>query len=290
MTFFLKKDIAATFDRAVNQYDAAAVLPQEICHRMMERLALIRIHPDAILDLGAGTGNGTQLLKKYYPQAHIISLDLASKMLSHSAYLKNDARICADAASLPIANNSMDLVFSNLMLPWCNDPETVFREVHRILKPNGLFLFSTFGPDTLKELRFSWARVEDLPHVHLFYDLHDVGDVLLRTHFADPVMDMEMLTLTYKTARQSMKELKACGMQNILMDRRKGLTGKHLFQRFMAHYETWSQPNQPLPNTYEVNYGHAWKTAPSPKARSNEVRIPVSEIKTSHLTHKGVVA
>jgi malonyl-CoA O-methyltransferase len=163
------------------------------------------------------------------------------------------------------------------MLPWCNDAEVVFREAKRVLKVGGLFLFSTFGPDTLKEIRFSWARVDDHPHVHLFYDLHDIGDALVNARFADPVMDIDLITLTYKTAKQSMQELRACGMHNILKERKKTLTGKKLFEQFMMAYETFRQPNGLLPNTYEIAYGHAWKVE-GQKRDNNEVAIPVSAI------------
>lgn len=279
MTFFLKQDIQHAFNQAAGDYDAVAVLPQEICNRMIERLDVMRILPITILDLGAGTGYGTQLLQKRYPDATVIALDLAEKMLNNQTYRDHPYKLCADAEQLPLANNSIDLIFSNLMLPWCNDIEVVFQEVKRVLKPNGLFLFSTFGPETLKELRFSWARVDNGSHVHLFFDLHDIGDALLRAHFSDPVMDMEMLTLTYKTAKQSLDDLRISGMYNILKDRKKTLTGKHLFQRFMENYKTWRQQDGMLPNTYEIAYGHAWKINATEKLRSNEIAIPVSALK-----------
>lgn len=286
MTFFLKKDIQHAFNQAADTYDDTAVLCHEICSRLIDRLDVMHLTPKTILDLGAGTGRSTQLLQKRYPDAQVIAIDLAEALLKkrhlstklYPTHLK-EMSICGDAEQLPVQSNSIDLVFSNLMLPWCNDTEAVFQETKRVLKPNGLFLFSTFGPDTLKELRFSWARVDDYPHVHLFYDLHDIGDALLKARFADPVMDTEYITLTYKMARQSLKELRACGMYNILRDRKKTVTEKKLFEKFMAAYETFRQPDGLLPNTYEIAYGHAWKVEKQERNSNNEVVIPISTVR-----------
>jgi malonyl-CoA O-methyltransferase len=282
MTFFLKKDIQHAFNQAADTYDKTAVLCHEVYKRMIARLDIMRLAPEMILDLGAGTGYGTQLLQKRYPGARVISMDLSEAMLKkHIDHDKvsTTMSVCGNAEQLPLQTNSVDFIFSNLMLPWCNDTEIAFQEIRRVLKPEGLFLFSTFGPDTLKEIRFSWARVDDHPHVHLFYDLHDIGDALLKVGFADPVMDAEFLTLTYKTARQSLKELRACGMHNILSERKKTVTGKKLFEKFMTEYETFRQPDGLLPNTYEITYGHAWKVEKQEKNSANEVIIPVSAIK-----------
>ena len=160
------------------------------------------------------------------------------------------------------------------MLPWCNDVTTIFKEVRRVLKPGGLFLFSTFGPDTLGEMRASWAKVDEMPHVHLFYDLHDVGDALLRAEFADPVMQTEWLTLLYRTTNGLFQDLKNTGSLNILLERRKTLTGKQRFMQFLAEYDTYRDATGKLPATFEVVYGHCWKIE-----KSKEVVIPLSAIK-----------
>jgi len=221
-----RRVVRATFARAAASYDAAAVLQREIADRLMERLEYIRITPARILDLGCGTGYVTHLLAKRYRHAQLLGLDLALAM-AHAARRRNTPRwpfalgqqlgrcrfVIADAELLPLADHSMDLIVSSLTLQWC-DPDRVFRECRRVLKPGGLFLFTTFGPDTLKELRTAWRAVDNRVHVHDFIDMHDLGDALVRARFADPVMDVEHLTLTYPEVNNLLRELKAIGAHN----------------------------------------------------------------------------
>ncbi len=275
-----KTAIINAFQRAASTYDAASLLAREVGDRLLEQLDWMRIKPTRILDLGAGTGYITRLLEKRYRSADIIALDLASNMLQH--YQPDPAhatyRICADAMHIPLANASCDLIVSNLMLPWCEPLPELFSEIQRVLTPSGLLLFSSFGPDVLGELRASWASVDDAAHVHLFLDLHDVGDALLRAHFSDPIVQTEWLTLTYKDAKTLFQDLKHTGATNLLHERRKTLTGKRRFQRFLAEYDTYRDTEGNLPATFEIIYGHCWKLLQQP-TEAGEFRIAVEDIK-----------
>ena len=171
------------------------------------------------------------------------------------------ALVCADASRLPLAAGTIDLVWSNLTLQWINDASAAFAEFHRVLRVGGLVMFTTFGPDTLKELRAAFAGVDGATHVSRFIDMHDVGDMLVRAGFADPVMDMETITLTYADATTMMRELKAIGAHNATVGRPRGLTGRARWSRVLARLEAFRRDGR-LPATYEVVYGHAWKPEP----------------------------
>ena len=274
--------IAHSFSQAAATYDAAAILQREVGERLFERLSLIKQQPATILDVGAGTGHFARLLEKKYRKAHIILLDIAQGMLEHAKSKKNwlthQHFVCTDAQKLALADNSIDLIFSNLTFQWCTDIDEVFKELHRVLKPGGSLFFTTVGPDTLKELRYSWQAVDNYQHVNQFLDMHDVGDALVRQQFSDAEMDMEHFTLTYPTAFEIMRELKALGTQTILQDQHIGLTGKTRFAKLVETYETFRNDDGRLPATYEIIYGHAWKTEKLPHQIGNEVHIPVSSI------------
>lgn len=277
-----KKDIRLAFDRAATSYDEAAVLQHEIAHRLDEHLDFVRIKPKVILDLGAGTGHCTQLLKKRYPRAQLIALDISEKMLQKihpKGWLHKETRVCADVEQLPFAAKSVDLIFSNLALAWSSELPAAIEEIHRVLRPGGLFLFSTLGPETLKELRLSWREVNQDVHVHPFIDMHNIGDLLLHTTFADPVMEMEFLILTYNDINKLFHDLKATGFHNIDSLRTKNLLGKNQFQNFLKAYETFRHDDGILPATFEIIYGHAWGSEKSESDLPNEVVIPIANIK-----------
>ena len=250
-----------SFAAAAAVYDQAAVLQQEVGDRLLQRLDLVKIQPTRILDLGCGTGQCIPDLLSRYRKAQVVALDIALPMLEQarkrSRWLRRPRCVCADAESLPFAHRSFDLVFSNLMLQWCVPLEAVFAELQRVLRPGGLLLFTSFGPDTLRELRGSWQQVDGYSHVNAFLDMHDVGDALLRARFADPVMDVERLTVTYPDVWQLMRELKQIGAHNVTAGRPRGLTGRARMRRLVQAYEQYRR-NGVLPASYEIVNGHAW--------------------------------
>ena len=265
-----KRAIRAAFDRAAAGYEAAAVLQREIGERLLARLEYVRLAPQRILDLGCGTGFALPALARRYRKATLLGLDIAPAMTRAArercrpplpfgigTRFSRCRFITADAEALPVASRSIDLVFSNLALQWC-DPQRAFAECRRVLRPGGLLLFASFGPDTLKELRAAWTAVDGDTHVHSFIDMHDLGDALLHTGLADPVMDMEPLTLTYTDVGAILRDLKGVGAHNAATGRPGALTGKSRFARFRAAYENFRRADGRIPATYEVVYGHAW--------------------------------
>lgn len=256
-----KAQVRASFDRAAAHYDEAAVLQREVGRRLVERLDLVKLVPDTVLDVGCGTGAITAELLRRYRRARVYGLDLAPAMLAlarrRAPWLRTLRCICADAEALPVADASIDLVFSNLTLQWCEDLDRVFREFRRVLRPGGLLMFTTLGPDTLMELRRSWSEADGYTHVNAFMDMHDVGDALLRARLAEPVMDVERLTLTYATMAELMRDLKTLGAHNLTAGRPRGLTGKGRLRAAAAAYERFRRDGR-LPASYEVVYGHAW--------------------------------
>lgn len=251
------------FERAARSYDQHAVLQQEVGRRLLERLEYQRQEPGRVLDLGCGTGRAVAGLRRHFPGADIVALDWSPRMLeraSRESLGRTLAAVCADMQALPLAARSVDLVFSNLAVQWSPDPERLFAEIRRVLRPGGLLLFTTFGPDTLRELRAAWAEVDDRPHVNQFIDLHDLGDLLLAQGFAEPVMDMEMFTLDYPDVIALMRELKAIGAHNSATGRQHGLTGKSRLRQMLAAYERFKLAGR-YPASYEVVYGAAFGPA-----------------------------
>lgn len=265
-----KRQMRRAFERAAATYDAAAVLQQEVCRRMLERLDYINYRPASILDAGTGTGAAIGALRARYPKAGVIALDIAQAMLVRAraraprwrALLARRGAaidyVCGDIERLPLAAAAVGMAWSNLALQWSNDPAQVFAEMHRVLAPGGLVMFSTFGPDTLKELRLAYGSVDGRTHVNRFVDMHDLGDMLVQQGFAAPVMDMELVTLTYADITDLMRDLKAIGAHNVTAGRPAGLTGKARLAAVRAHYERFRRDGR-LPATFEVIYGHAWK-------------------------------
>ena len=274
-----RRAMRAAFEKAAISYDAAAVLQQEVANRLVERMEYMSMKPQSILDAGAGTGFVSQLLAARYPKAKITALDLALNMLKQSKskrsfkqrWNKQFNYVNAEVESLPFADASLELVISGLTLQWCQDLPKVFKEFRRVLAPGGLLLFSSFGPDTLKELRQSWAQVDDVPHVNAFADMHDVGDALMQSGFADPVMDMEMLTVTYKDVKTVMRDLKQIGAHNVMQGRSHNITGKNKLQHMMQAYEQFRVGGL-LPVSHEIVYGHAW--VPEANEQADATIIP----------------
>ena len=296
---FSKQQIRDSFNKAADSYDSAAIVQQEVCRRLLERLEYIKARPATILDIGSGTGQGTLGLAKQYPDAAIVSMDLAENMLKKSRALlrqegqtsglinhlksvmgaasrTNITEVCADAEKLPFADASIDLIFSNLTIQWCFDLTALFHEFRRVLKPGGFMLFTTFGSETLRELKSSWAAVSDKVHVNDFVDMHDIGDVLYNVQAENPVMDSEKIILNYQNIKQILLEIKAVGAHNQNTGRHLGLTGKTRLKAMYQAYEKF-YTEQGYPVTYEVLYGHAW----NPGTPVQQSKISTSSRQTS---------
>ena len=269
-------EVRRAFDHAAASYDAHAVLQREVCDRLLERLDFMTLQPERVLDVGTGTGYGLAHLRTRYAQADLYALDIAPAMLlAARARLPQPGWvqralgsmrprsgpqhhvICADMERLPLAASSVNLIWSSLALQWAHDLEATLKGFQQVLAPGGLLIFATFGPDTLKELRTAFAAIDDAPHVNRFIDLHDIGDMLVNAGFSSPVMEMEMLTLTYADLKTLMRDLKGIGAHNAAAARRRGLLGKSAWARLEQAYETQRLEGR-LPATFEVIYGHAW--------------------------------
>ncbi len=266
-----KRRMRESFEHATDTYDAVAVLQREIADRLLARLEVVRLKPKVILDIGCGTGYDVRKLMQRYPRARVLGLDIVAAMANRARRNSGLWRrltgrcgfACGDAERLPLAPASVDMIVSNLALQWC-DPRTVFAEAKRVLRPGGLLMFTTFGPDTLRELRDAWRAADDAPHVHAFIDMHDIGDMLIHAGFADPVMDM--------------RDIKQLGAHNVALNRARGLTGKARFARFRAAYESRAR-NGKIPATYEAVYGHAWVSETEPAhSRDGIAVVPVGRI------------
>jgi malonyl-CoA O-methyltransferase len=262
-----KRAVRRSFERAAATYDGHDVLQREVARRLLAHLDPIRIEPRVVVDVGTGTGASLAALSKRYPASRIAGVDLSHAMLERAARrapgwrrllgARGPALVCADAERLPLASRCAQLAFSNLALQWCR-PEAVFTEIARILEPEGLWIFSTFGPDTLKELRAAFAEVDAHEHVHSFVDMHDLGDALVHAGFSDPVMEMEMITVEYETVEAVARDLKAIGATNALAGRPRGLAGRGRWRQVVDRYEKHRRGGA-LPASWEVIYGHAWK-------------------------------
>ena len=260
-----KRSVRRAFARAATTYDAAAVLQTEVRRRLLERLDYMRIEPLQIVDVGSGTGMAALELTRRYGSARVLQLDLSEPMLQQARQRAPRLRrwrgllqfAVADAEQMPLADGCCDLLFSNLALQWCNDLDMTLQGFRRVLRPGGLLLFTSFGPDTLTELRQCWAQVDGNIHVSSFPDMHDVGDAMLRAGLVNPVMDAERLTLTYDTLEALTQDLKGIGAVNATVGRPRGLTGKSRMRALRDAYDRLRVDDR-LPATYEVVYGHGW--------------------------------
>jgi malonyl-CoA O-methyltransferase len=237
------------FDRAARTYEKASRLEAEVAARMLERLEYVKIAPRRILD--AASGPPRRDLGKRYPNADVIALDFALQMLrprGFGFFRKNPLSICADVRKLPLAGDAVDFVWCNMALHWLSDPRPAFKEFARVLAPEGLLMFSTLGPDTLKELRAAAGAAR----VHAFIDMHDLGDMLLAAGFGAPVMDMEMIEFSYTRGATLLDDLKRSGQTSARADRPRGLAGRRFGERLRAALAPRA--------TFEVVYGHAWNT------------------------------
>jgi malonyl-CoA O-methyltransferase len=270
--FVDRQQVGRRFARVAATYGEGDFFAREVDRRMQERLDFVKVEPKRILDLGCSRGGSFPGLTARYPDAELIGLDVAPAMLSAGRVPRagwqrwlgigknaEPLRLAADAANLPLKSRSTAIVWSNLLLHWLDDPIPALAEAHRVLEVGGLLMFSTLGPDTLKELRSAFA--DGYAHTQRFADMHDLGDMLVGCGFADPVMDMEVITLTYDDLDTMFAELRAAGSSCAMKARRHGMTGRQSWANGRAAYEALRRDGK-LPATFEVIYGHAWKAEP----------------------------
>ena len=267
------------YDRVASAYDEADFFGAEIRDRLFERLDFISLQPKTLLDLGAGTGAAARQLQTRFTDTLIIGLDGSEAMLANSD--RPGTEVCADSHRIPLADASIDIVISNLMLPACAVPEMVFSEVRRVLRNPGLFLFSTLGPDTLKEIRRAWSQIDDAPHVHTFADMHNVGDALVKASFREPVMDTELLTVTYADINKLITDLRAVAGTNFSARRRRGLTSPRHWARFIDELYASRDSAGRFSVSLEVVTGQAWTGNPDigVPLTDGEARFPLAQLK-----------
>lgn len=296
---FDHRQVRRAFSRAAAGYDQAAALQREVGARLMETLDYLEDRvPQVVADIGCGPGHAAAAMQKRWPKAQVVALDLALPMLQqarHNAggrrpaflpeylgFARRPAFVCADARALPLRDNSVDVLFSNLCLQWVEDLPAVFAGFRRVLKPDGLLLVSTFGPDTLFELRGAFSEADDAPHVSLFPSIGQFGDALIAAGFKNPVLDRDEFTLRHADLAALMRELRTLGATNAMVDRRRSLTGRRRFARAAQAYDQLRDAGGQLPATWEVVYAHAWGPPAGTPIRVggvDEVHVPVSKIR-----------
>ncbi|WP_153132170.1 methyltransferase domain-containing protein [Dechloromonas hortensis] len=267
--FVDRQQVGRRFSKAAASYSDGDFFAREVDRRMQERLDYVKVEPKRILDLGCSRGASLVSLAERYPEAQLIGLDVVPAMLSEARPQRaawqrwlglgksaEPVRLAADAAKLPLKSRSTAVIWSNLLLHWLDDPLPALAEAHRVLEVGGLLMFSTLGPDSLRELRLAFA--DGYAHTQRFIDMHDLGDMLVGCGFADPVMDMEVITLTYDDLDAMFADLRAAGSSCAMKARRHGLTGRNSWAAARAAYEGMRRDGK-LPATFEVVYGHAWK-------------------------------
>jgi len=255
------RETRRSFNRAATSYDQHAVLQQEVQERTLQKLDPIRIAPQRVLDLGCGTGAGVQQLKKRFGKAQVVGGDFAEQMVrlarGRRRWWQKRPYLVMDAHQLPLADDTVDLIYSSLVLQWSVDLDRVLAECRRVLRPGGLLLFSSLGPDTLYEMRQASAQVDGNSRVNGFFDMHDVGDAMVRSGFESPVLDIDKITMTYETLRELARDLKGIGAHNVTQGRLRGMTSRQRWEQLEQAYEKFRRDGR-LPATYEVFYAHGW--------------------------------
>lgn len=271
---FDKKILQGAFNKAAKTYAGSAVLAKAVAEELVDRLQYMKVSPRTILEVGSGAGFVAQALAKTrLAKAYTIHLDFAIDLLRQATLNKKTVHVCADTYKLPFKTHSMDVLLSNLCLPFVDDIYAVLDEWQRVLKPGGLCLFTTLGSDTLKELKQAFAAVSQYSHVHTFLDMHNVGDALLATKFAEPVMDVDVVTMHYNSVDELLVSLKNQGVLNASSQRPRGLMTPRVLARMKQAYELSAGR---CPATVEIVYGCAWATDVIPNKRvGNEVHVPM---------------
>jgi malonyl-CoA O-methyltransferase len=273
------RDVIRRFDRAAATFDNVDFVHRHAAKGLFERMSPMQLNAERILDAGTATGTASRALAAHYRQSRVFSLDASMSMLKRAKSARSRfARVTelqADATRLPLQTGSVDLVFANMLLPWIDDLPAFFAGVGRVLRKDGLFVFSTLGPDSLSELRQAWRTVDGDEHVNSFIDMHDVGDALLKAGLREPVLDVDYLTVTYRSPEDLFNDLTLTGARNSLRRRRRTLTGKHRFQD-MKRALAGAFGNAAQPFRLELVFGHAWGGGPRPAP--GEFRVDASRI------------
>jgi malonyl-CoA O-methyltransferase len=276
-----RRDVQRRFDRAAATFDDVDFVHAVTRQGIFDRLEPLVLEATTILDLGAATGSASPALSKRFGRARIVSCDLSHRMLQRCAgkrrWWSRASEVQGDAARLPFADNSFDLVFANLLLPWIDEPAAALGEVARVLRHGGVFAFATLGPDSLLQLTRAWGKVDSSVHVNHFLDMHDVGDAVLRAGLGNPVLDVDRLSVQYGDAHKLFHDLTNMGGRNALAQRRRTLVGKESFARMLAAL-AGSADDSRVEIDLELVYGHCWGTDAA--AQRGDYRIDAARIPT----------
>jgi malonyl-CoA O-methyltransferase len=267
------------FDQAARSFSSACFVHDEARRRLLDRMDGLRIEPGTFADLGCALGGSAQALKRRFPEARVVALDSSLQMLRRAA-AGDFARLAGDVASLPFPDRSIDLLFANMVLPWVR-PDRFFAEARRVLGPTGVLMFSTLGPDSLKELRQAWARADDAIHVHGFFDAQTLGDLAVGAGLEEPVLDVDRLKVSYAELSAAIRDLRATGSTNTAGGRRRGLTGRGRWHRFAE--ALWQEQGEGrLGLTVELIFGQAFGAARPPRAGGGgEILVPLGDLRRS---------
>lgn len=267
-------DVRRRFDRAADNFDEFDFVHAVTRAGLMARLEPMLVDAKTVVDLGCATGAACRPLARKFRGARIIAVDQSANMLQQArdkqSWFSKVSLLQAAATAMPLPDQSVDVVFCNQLLPWVTDNRALFSEVGRVLRENGLFLFASLGPDSFSELRRAWQEVDAAPHVHLFPDMHDLGDAAVHAGMHDPVLDVDRLSVTYKDAAALFRDLTGSGGRNCLTDRGHGLTGKKHFLSMAGALEKQGRDGL-IELDLELVYGHCWGSGP--RARDGEIRI-----------------
>ncbi len=270
-----KRAARRAFERA-RGFDAACFVHDEARARLLARLPLLRLDPGLVVDLGCATGRGANALAAHYERAHVLAVDSSPAMLRAAAAgaRRSVAVLGGDAEALPLPTGAAGLVFASLVLPWCR-PDRLFAEVARVLAEGGAFLFATLGPDSLQQVRTAFGVVDERIHVHAAFDLHDLGDFAMAAGLAEPVLDVDRFEVTYADIAALVRDLRAVGAVNTALGRRRTLTGRRRWGRFVERLPRGADGRFAV--TVELILGHAWGAGPRPVR--GEIRVPVERIR-----------
>ena len=272
-------DVRRRFDRAADKFEEFDFVHSVTREGLLARLEPMVVEAKTVVDLGSATGSACKPLAKRFRHAHIIALDLSASMLQQvrhkQSWLTKYSLLHANATAIPLADQSVDVVFANQLLPWIDASATMFAEVARVLRENGLFLFATLGPDSLSELHQAWRSADTGVHVNRFPDMHDIGDAAIRAGLTDPVLDVDHLSVTYQNAGALFRDLTGCGARNSLADRSRTLVSKARFDTMTAALEQ-HRKNGTIELDLELIYGHCWGAGP--RSGDAEIRIDPGQI------------